>query len=141
MGSRAPDRIRVLVVDDEEDFATATATRLDHRGFAAQVALSGRAAIEAVAHAPFDVVILDLLMPELDGIETLRELRRIDPHVEVVFLTGHGTVASGIEGMQLGAADFLQKPVSIEVLCTAVDAAAERSRAGRERRREGGDQR
>ena len=60
-----------------------------------------------------------------------RELKRLDPDVQTVILTGHGTVASGIEGMQLGAADFLQKPVSIEVLCTAVDAAAERSRAGR----------
>jgi DNA-binding NtrC family response regulator len=126
MPPEASGSIRVLVVDDEEEFALATATRLRRRGFDASTALSGRAAIDRLSQTTVDVVILDLRMPGMDGLDTLRSLRRLDPEVQVVFLTGHGTVASGIEGMQLGAADFLQKPVDFETLCNAINVAAER---------------
>jgi len=127
----ASGSIRVLVVDDEEEFALATAQRLRRRGFESHVAHSGEAAIEILSSASFDVVILDLRMPGMDGLETLRTLRRLDPDLQVVFLTGHGTVASGIEGMQLGAADFLQKPADFDLLCNAINVAADR---GAERR-------
>ena len=126
MPPAASGSIRVLVVDDEEEFALATATRLRRRGFDVAVALSGSSALDNLQQTPADVVILDLRMPEMDGLETLRHLRRLDPDVQVVFLTGHGTVASGIEGMQLGAADFLQKPVDFDLLCNAINVAAER---------------
>lgn len=132
MRARSPEPVRVLVVDDEPDFATALVNRLGRRGFAAAAAFSGREALALLQQSPFDVAVLDLRMPDMDGLATLREARKIDPHVQIVVLTGHGTVASGIEGMQLGAADFLQKPVAIDVLCTAVEAAAERARASRE---------
>ncbi|MEP0774087.1 MAG: response regulator [Acidobacteriota bacterium] len=122
--------IRVLVVDDEEDFASALVTRLSRRGFAARAAYSGAAALAELARGGTQVVILDLKMPGMDGIETLHRIRRRHPQVEVIVLTGHGTVASGIEGMQIGAADYLRKPVPIETLCTAIQAAAERSRGG-----------
>jgi DNA-binding response OmpR family regulator len=125
------DPIRVLVVDDERDFATAIVAQLARRGFRATAVFSGRKAVEAVTSDVFDAIILDLKMPGMDGLETLRAIRRLDAHVEVLVLTGHGTVAEGIGGMQLGAADFLQKPVPIETLCMALEAAAERSRSGR----------
>lgn len=124
-------RVRVLVVDDEEDFATAVTQRLIRRGFDATAAFSGAQALELLRESRFDVVTLDLKMPGMDGLETLREARRLDPHVQVVLLTGHGTVSSGIEGMLGGAADFLQKPAAIDVLCTTVAAAAERTRESR----------
>lgn len=124
--------IRVLVVDDEEDFASALVTRLARRGFSARAAYSGTAALAELASRSAQVVILDLKMPGMDGIETLHRIRRRYPDVQVIVLTGHGTVASGIEGMQIGAADYLRKPVPIETLCTAILAAAEKSRSGPE---------
>jgi DNA-binding response OmpR family regulator len=137
-----PDSIRVLVVDDEQDFATALVERLRHRGFTAGAVFTGEAALECLtadshdsaprAAPPYDVVVLDLKMPGIDGLTTLREIKRAGLDVAVVVLTGHGTVASGIDGMQIGAADFLQKPVDLDALCTAIRAAAERARDGRE---------
>jgi two-component system OmpR family response regulator len=123
--------IRVLIVDDERDFATALVSRLRRRGFAASAVFGGNEAVEQVKSAQFDAVVLDLRMPGMNGLETLQCFRRTDPHLEVVILTGHGTVASGIDGMKLGAAEFLRKPASIESLCTAIEAAAERSRSSR----------
>ncbi len=117
-------QIRVLVVDDEEDFATALVARLTRRGFEAVPAFSGREALAILARREFDVVLLDLKMPEMDGLTTLQEARKLDPTVAVVVLTGHGNVSSGVQGMQLGAVDFLQKPVSIEVLCDVIKATA-----------------
>jgi DNA-binding response OmpR family regulator len=123
-----PEAIRVLIVDDEEDFATALAQRLRRRGFVADAVFTGEAALERLSKEPHDVAVLDLKMPGMDGLETLRALKRAGIGVAVVVLTGHGTVASGIEGMQIGAADFLQKPVDLAVLCTAIRAASERVR-------------
>ncbi len=138
MGASGPERVRVLVVDDEEDFATALVSRLVRRGFDAVPAFSGQQALTRLRAAPADVIVLDLKMPGMDGLETLREVRRLDPHVQVVVLTGHGTVTAGIDGMQLGAADFLQKPTSIEQLCTAIEVAAIRARESRVAAGEGG---
>jgi DNA-binding response OmpR family regulator len=126
-----PDAIRVLIVDDEEDFATALVERLRRRGFAADAVFAGRAALERLTgtgtETSYDVAVLDLKMPGVDGLTTLREIKRTGLEVAVIVLTGHGTVSSGIDGMQIGAADFLQKPVDLEALCTAIRAAAERA--------------
>jgi DNA-binding NtrC family response regulator len=133
-------RFRVLVVDDEEDFATAVVERLTRRGFEAAAAFSGAQALERLGESSFDVVTLDLKMPGMDGLSALREVRKLDPHVQVVVLTGHGTVSSGIDGMLGGAADFLQKPASIDRLCTTLTAAAERTRKSRANEtKEGGE--
>ncbi len=123
--------VRVLVVDDEEDFATAVANRLRRRGYSASAVFAGRDALRLVQETQYDVMVLDLKMPGMDGAEVLREVRRIDPHLEVVVLTGHSTVQTGIEGRQLGASDFLQKPLPIEHLCTVLEAVATRSRESR----------
>jgi DNA-binding NtrC family response regulator len=119
--------IRVLVVDDEVDFATALAARLQRRGFIANAVFSGAEALRSAAAGAADVMVLDLKMPGMDGLATLREMTRIAPAVRVIVLTGHGTVASGIDGMKVGAEDFLQKPADIDTLCTAIIAAAERA--------------
>ncbi len=124
----SPAPIRVLVVDDETDFATALAARLQRRGFAAATAFSGADAVRRARSGEIDVVLLDLKMPEMDGLATLRELRRVAPRTVVIVLTGHATVASGIEGMEIGADDFLQKPADIDTLCTAIIATATRGR-------------
>ena len=128
---------RVLVIDDEVDFATATAQRLIHRGFHAVPVFNGRDGLALLSPGAFDAVLLDLKMPGMDGLAVLREIRRIDPDLQVVVLTGHGTVASGIEGMQVGAADFLRKPADFEGLVMAVQAAADSTRARREAARGG----
>ncbi len=125
-------QVRVLVVDDEKDFATAIVERLAKRGFLSSAVFSGLQALEAVQGMKYDVVLMDLKMPGMDGLQTLQAIRQIEPDLPILILTGHGTVASGIGGMQLGAADFLQKPVPIERLCSAIEAAAERLRASRE---------
>jgi DNA-binding response OmpR family regulator len=119
-----PTPLRVLVVDDEVDYATALVARLRRRGFDADAVFSGADAVARAGKGATDVVLLDLKMPGLDGLETLRAVRRVAPRVRVIVLTGHGTVASGIEGMQIGAEDFLMKPVDIDVLCIAIAACA-----------------
>jgi DNA-binding response OmpR family regulator len=129
MTGPAPEPIRVLVVDDEVDFATALALRLRRRGFVADAVFRGEAGLERAAAGDVDVLVLDLRMPGMDGLETLRAVRAAAPGVRVIVLTGHGTVASGIEGMQVGAADFLQKPADIETLSAAIIAAAARPAA------------
>lgn len=128
------NQVRVLVVDDERDFATAVVERLSKRGFYASAVFSGAEALLAVKEAEFDAIVLDLKMPEMDGLQTLQAIRRIDPDVQILVLTGHGTVSAGIGGMQLGAADFLQKPLAIEALCNSIKAAAEQSQANRSSR-------
>jgi DNA-binding NtrC family response regulator len=122
-----PDAIRVLVVDDEEDFATALVERLARRGFEAEAVFGGREALARLAGARFDVAVLDLKMPGMNGLATLREIKRAGLALAVIVLTGHATVASGIDGMQVGAADFLLKPIELDALCTAIRAAAQRA--------------
>jgi DNA-binding NtrC family response regulator len=125
--NRSPSPICLLVVDDETDFAEALVSRLTRRGFTASAVFSGQDAVEALRTSAYSAVVLDLRMPGMDGLAVLQEIRRLDPRLPVVILTGHGTVASGIEGMQLGATDFLQKPVPIETLCDVIRAAVERA--------------
>ncbi|MFC2171298.1 response regulator [Acidobacteriota bacterium] len=108
---------KVLVVDDEEDFLETVVKRLEKRGLEAFGVLSGEAALEMLKERQIDVILLDIKMPGgIDGIETLREVKKIQPLAEVIFLTGHATLESSIEGMKLGAFDFLVKPVKMEEL-------------------------
>jgi len=108
---------RVLVVDDEKDFVEATVKRLRKRGIDAEGVLSGEQALELMKKKRFDVVLLDIKMPGgMDGIETLREMKRIAPITEVILLTGHASVESSIEGLKLGAFDYLLKPMKLEDL-------------------------
>lgn len=107
---------KVLIVDDEINFTEVLAKRLTMRDYHVQTCFSGKEAVAKIQHGNIDVVILDVAMPEMDGIETLRKIKRIKPLAEVLMLTGHATVESAIEGMKLGARDFLLKPCEIEEL-------------------------
>jgi len=107
---------KVLVVDDERDFRESLVRRLQRRSVDAVGVPSGDAALEYQTSNPLDVVVLDMKMPGLNGIDTLREIKRRDPAVEVIVLTGHASVESGMEGLALGAFDYLIKPVKLEEL-------------------------
>jgi len=117
---------RVLVVDDEPDFLETLVKRLNKRRVDATGTDSGRKALELLENESFDVVILDVRMPGLDGIETLREIKRKRPFMEVIMLTGHGSVESGMQGMQLGAFDYVLKPAEIDDLLERVQQAYQR---------------
>ena len=107
----------VLVVDDEEDFLETIVKRLNKRKISAMGVKSGEEALEVIKDRLVDVVILDMKMPGgMDGIETLREIKKIQPICEVILLTGHGSMETSIEGMKLGAFDYLLKPVKLEDL-------------------------
>ncbi len=120
----------VLVVDDEEDFLETLVNRLKKRKVYAIGVKSGEEALEVIKEKPIDVVILDIKMPGgMDGIETLREIKRIQPICEVLLLTGHGSMETSIEGMKLGAYDYLLKPVKLEDLLPKLAEAFEKKNA------------
>lgn len=123
----------VLVVDDEDEFRELTVKRLEKRGLKARGAGGGKEALEILEHSHTDVVLLDVKMPGMDGIETLRQIRILRPLVEVVLLTGHASVDSGIEGMKLGAFDYLMKPIELEPLLEKLADAYEKKRLHQEK--------
>ncbi|MBE9581602.1 MAG: response regulator [Proteobacteria bacterium] len=125
----------VLLVDDEERFVKTLTRRLAERELHVVGVHSGMEAIEEVKSKPYDVVVLDVRMPGLDGIETLQELKKISPGTEVIMLTGHASVDSAVEGMRLGAHEYLMKPCDIEELMEKIDEAYELKAARDERLR------
>ena len=112
--------IRVLVVDDEDDFRETVVKRLRARKLEAEGAGSGAAALELIKERDFDVMVLDVKMPGMDGIETLRLVKQIRPEIEVIMLTGHASVEFGLKGMQLGAFDYIMKPAPIGELMDTI---------------------
>mgnify|MGYP000219548681 CR=1 FL=1 len=121
------DSFRVLIVDDEQPFVETTVNRLARRDIEAEGVLSGEEALETMKKRLFDVVVLDIKMPGgMDGIETLREMKKVQPLAEVILLTGHASVETSIEGMKLGAFDYLLKPVSLEDLMVKLAQAFEK---------------
>jgi DNA-binding response OmpR family regulator len=114
---------KALLVDDEVEFVTTLAERLELRGFRVVVATDGQEALGLLeAEAP-QVAVLDIMMPGVGGLEILRHIRENHPGIEVILLTGRGSTREGIEGMRLGAFDFLVKPVRIEELIARMTAA------------------
>ena len=108
------DGYSVLLVDDEEEFVSALSERLMLRGIEVEIALDGEEALARMKEKPPDVVILDVMMPGLSGLEVLKRVRGSHPQTQVILLTGQGSTKEGIEGMRLGAFDYLIKPVDIE---------------------------
>lgn len=106
----------VLLVDDEEDFASTLAERLRLRGFQVETAYDGELALQAIENQPPELVLLDVMMPGIKGMEVLQRIKASHPETAVILLTGHGSTRDGIEGMKLGAFDYLMKPVRIEDL-------------------------
>jgi len=128
--------VKVLLVDDEEQFLEVLAERLEARNFDVRKAFSGDEAIVKLQEQESDVVILDVLMPGKDGVQTLKEIKRLRPIVEVIMLTGHATVETAIEGMKLGAYDYLMKPSETEDLVNKISKAYQRKNDHEERIRQ-----
>ncbi len=116
-------RLKVLLVDDEEEFVTTLSERMALKGVEPETAFSGDDALARVAERPPDIVVLDVVMPGLNGFDVLREIKRILPHIPVILLTGRGSTRDGIEGMRQGAFDYLMKPVDIEDLLAKINEA------------------
>jgi DNA-binding NtrC family response regulator len=116
----------LLLVDDEEMFVEYLSKRLINRQYDVTTCLSGEEALEKVTDYDFDVVILDILMPGIDGIETLSEIKKLKPLTEVIVLTGHASRESGIEAMKVGAYDCLRKPCDTDELVSKINQAYER---------------
>ncbi len=116
-------KTRVLIVDDEQDFATALVERMQTRDLEAQAVFSGDEAVELVKAHHFDAVVLDLSMPGMDGIQTLKGMLAINADLQVIILTGHASVSSGVEAVKQGAFEFLEKPVKLDELVGKIDEA------------------
>jgi len=117
---------RVLLVDDEGEFVETLAKRMTARGLNVETAETGEAAVEKVEGREFDVVVLDLAMPGIDGIETLKRVRQLNPDIQVILLSGHGSVPKSVEAMKIGAVDFLEKPANFQDLFDKVKDASEK---------------
>lgn len=120
--------IHVLVVDDEAVFAQVLTERLALRGYDAAYCLSGRQALKIIDRKPVDVVVLDMVMPVMDGIATLRATKEATPLVEVILLSGKATLQAAIEGMRQGAFEYLTKPCDAATMTAKIEAAADRKR-------------
>ena len=109
-------KIKVLLVDDEKDFVDTLAQRLELRDISVTTVYSGENAIEMAEKIDFGVIVLDVLMPEVSGIDALKKITKMKPNTPVIMLTGEATVENAIQGMKLGAFDFLMKPADTELL-------------------------
>ncbi|OFW66810.1 MAG: hypothetical protein A2Y74_03480, partial [Actinobacteria bacterium RBG_13_63_9] len=108
--------VRILIVDDEDELVSALVERLNLRGFQAEGVTTGAEALTRLAETPFDVVLLDVKMPELGGLEVIKKIKEERPNLEVILLTGHSSAQDAEKGKMLGAFDYLMKPVKIDDL-------------------------
>ena len=107
---------KVLLVDDEEDFLDVLGERMRARGMDVSTASSAVEAIQLAEREAYDAIVLDLQMPDMDGLEALKALKEKNPDLQIILLTGHATVQKGIQAMKLGAMDLLEKPADLETL-------------------------
>lgn len=119
-------KTRILLVDDEVEFVSTLSERLQLRGYDVRTANNALEALAFVYKEPPDVIILDLRIPGMDGIETLKTIKKFDPTIEVIMLTGHGDIRSVEEGMKSGAFEYIMKPVDISELTAKIDIARKR---------------
>ncbi|HSO61952.1 MAG TPA: response regulator [Desulfobacterales bacterium] len=117
---------RVLLVDDEVVFTKNMSKLLTYRGYKVTAVNSGDAAIRELEQVDFDVIVLDLKMPGMDGITTLKEIMKLGLFTETLILTGHGSIDTALEAMKLGAYDYLTKPCEIDELVAKIEAAWEK---------------
>ena len=123
--------LKVLLVDDEEDFVSTLAERLQFRNIPTLVATNGDDAIQVAEAERPSVVVLDVMMPGMGGLDVLRQLKRRHPETQIILLTGRGSTKDGIKGMRLGAFDYLMKPIRIEEL---IDKMKEALKASKQRK-------
>ena len=110
------DKLKVLLVDDEEEFVTTLAERLQFREIETVIATDGDDALRIISTERPPVVVLDVMMPGIGGLDVLQQIKRSYPRIQVILLTGRGSTNDGIKGMRLGAFDYMMKPVKIEEL-------------------------
>ncbi len=115
------NKIKILLIDDESEFTSTLAERLEIRGYDAKTTDSGEVGVELIQNENFDIAILDLMMPGMSGLETLRQIKIINTALPVILLTGHGSTKEGVEGMRIGAADYLMKPLDINDLMEKIN--------------------
>jgi len=113
----------VLIVDDEVDFSAVIAERMKARGLEVDTAESGMKGLEMIKEKSYDAIILDMAMPEMDGMETLKRMLAIDKNLQIIFLTGQATVQKGVEAVKLGAVDFMEKPADLATLIGKINEA------------------
>ena len=116
---------RVLIVDDEEELVTTIAERLQIRGIKAQTATDGENALQMIEADPPQVVVLDVMMPGMGGIEVLQRMKAQNLKIPVILLTGYGSTEQGMEGMKLGAFDYLMKPCDLNNLISKIQEAVQ----------------
>lgn len=114
---------KILLIDDEVDFLTVMSDRMKARNMQVSTASSAKEGLAKAESGVYDAVILDLMMPEMDGIETLKILKEKNPDLQVILLTGHATIKKSIEAMKLGALDLLEKPADINALTDKIHTA------------------
>jgi len=117
---------RVLLVDDEEQFLDVLSQRLGTRGIDAETSTSGEEALVKIKNRNFDAIVLDVMMPGMGGIETLKRIRKEYPELQIIMLTGRGSVDKAVEAMKEGAIDFLEKPADINKLMDKIGEAKEK---------------
>lgn len=121
--------ISVLLVDDEKEFTATLAERLETRGLQVTVADSGEQALAIIPESEFDAVVLDMVMPGMDGMETLARMLAVRPDLQVIMLTGHAQLAQGIAAVKAGAMDYVEKPIAMTDLMKKIDEAKTKSDA------------
>lgn len=125
---------KVLLVDDEKEFVELMSQRLETRGLQVIAVTSGEEAVAMTQDRNLDVAVVDFAMPGIDGIETLKQIKEKRPDIEVIMLTGHGTIQSGIEAMKHGAIDYLEKPVDLNILMEKIRLAKQQRMAALEKK-------
>jgi DNA-binding NtrC family response regulator len=115
---------KVLLIDDEEEFTKTLSERMESRGLKVDSAKSGEEALRKINEVSYDAIFLDLSMPGMDGIETLRRMLEKNPDLQVILLTGHGSIDKSVEAVKLGAKDFLEKPADINKLMEKIKEAS-----------------
>jgi DNA-binding NtrC family response regulator len=126
--------IDVLVIDDDDEFRSTMVRRFQQHGFRVQDAANAEQSLQAIGRREFDVVVLDMILPDTSGLELLQRFKEQHAECEVIFLTGQGTIETAVEAMKLGAYDYLQKPFPLKELEAVVERAAERRRLSKENR-------
>ena len=116
--------VNILLVDDEKEFTATLAERMALRGLRVRCAYSGEEALKEIAAEKPDVVIMDVMMPGLKGLDILRHLKATNPEIQVILLTGQAGTRDGMEGMKLGAFDYLLKPLELDALLAKIAEAA-----------------
>lgn len=130
-------RTKVLLIDDEIEFVEALSERLCNRGFKVETATNGPDGISKSESTNFDAVVLDIVMPGMDGIIVLKRLRQAQPDIQVLLLSGQATIKAAVEAARMGAVDILEKPLDIETLVEKIQLASERHSRAEEQRAQG----